>query len=345
MKKEKRHVFSLLIRFTLGFFAITAISAIFIVGLGALFIELGWIRFPSPLAIVCIAFLASAILGTIATLLVGRRFLSAYEPIEKALAKIGKGDFSIHLDESMGSEIVRKTSHDINIAAYHLRQVEIMRKDFVADFSHEFKTPIVSVQGFAKRLLDKDLSDEKRNEYALIIYEEAKRLALLAENTLLMNRLDSLSVFPDAGQFLLDESIRKVVILLEKQWEAKKLDLNIDLVSMPFYGSQTMMKEVWINLLSNAIKFADVKSTLTLTSNITSQNYEIAIRDHGPIIPTDDLPRVFDKFFQGNEASHMGGNGLGLSIAKRIVELSKGTIGVTSSETDGTLFVVTLPKL
>lgn len=114
---------------------------------------------------------------------------------------------------------------------------------------------------------------------------------------------------------------------------------------MPFYGSQTMMKEVWINLLSNAIKFADVKSTLTLTSNITSQNYEIAICNHGPVIPADDLPRVFDKFFQGNEASHMGGNGLGLSIAKRIVELSKGTIAVTSSETDGTLFVVTLPKL
>lgn len=132
---------------------------------------------------------------------------------------------------------------------------------------------------------------------------------------------------------------------MEKQWEAKKLDLNIDLVSMPFYGSQTMMKEVWINLLSNAIKFADVKSTLTLTSNITSQNYEIAICNHGPVIPADDLPRVFDKFFQGNEASHMGGNGLGLSIAKRIVELSKGTIAVTSSETDGTLFVVTLPKL
>lgn len=313
--------------------------------MGALFIHLGWIAFPSPLAIVCIAFLASAILGTIAALLVDRRFLSAYEPIENALARIGEGDFSIHLNEDRGSEIVRKTCHDINTAASHLRQVEIMRQDFIADFSHEFKTPIVSVQGFAKRLLDKDLDEKKRSEYALIIFEEAKRLSLLAENTLLMSRLDSLSVFPDTSLFLLDENIRKAIILLEKQWEAKQLELNIELATMPFTGSEASLKEVWINLIGNAIKFADEKSTLAVISKQNDGMYQISIINHGPLIPADVLPRVFDKFFQGNEASHLGGNGLGLSIAKRIVELSKGTISVTSDERDGTIFVVTLPML
>lgn len=344
MRKDHKHLFSMLMRFTLGFFLITVVSAVFIVTLVGILHRLGWLDVAPALTILSFAFIASAIFGTIMALVVGRRYLGRYETIEAALTKIGEGDFSVKLDETQGNKFLRKTSHDINALAHNLRQVEIMRRDFIADFSHEFKTPIVSIQGFAKRLLDKSLTEEQRADYALIIYDESKRLAALAENTLLMNRLDNLGVLGEVSVFALDESVRKAMILLEKSWTSKNITPEIDLPSMMYRGNEGLLKEVWINLLTNAIKFSPVGSSIYITASDSGDMYKIEVSDQGRGIEAAYLERIFDKFYQENHASTLGGNGLGLSIAKRIVELSGGRIEVTSTVGKGTTFCVLLPK-
>ncbi|MEE1299174.1 MAG: HAMP domain-containing sensor histidine kinase, partial [Acutalibacteraceae bacterium] len=214
----------------------------------------------------------------------------------------------------------------------------------IHDFSHEFKTPIVSISGFAKLLQKGNLSEEQEKEYLEIIRTESEKLSNMAMNVLDMNKLDNVSVLTDVTRFNLSEQLRHCVLMLEKKWTEKEQEIDIDLDEYYASGNEDMLSEVWINLLDNAIKFSPVGGKIIVKVRPKDGWLAVEVRNNGEEIPDKDKDRIFDKFYQTDPSHATAGNGLGLSICKRIVELHKGTISVTS--TFGlTVFTVNLPQI
>lgn len=264
------------------------------------------------------------------------------------LHQVAVGDFSTRLDEDSVAGPARIMFEDFNKMAENLQSNEVMKEGFVADFSHEFKTPINSINGFAHLLLDDlegkaPLTEEERASYLRVIAVESERLANLAANTMLLNRLESETVLELAVPFRLDEQLRECLVLLQRSWAGKRLELDIDLDEAMCAGNQAMLKEVWINLMGNAIKFTPEGGTLGVRLANEGGTARVCVSDTGIGMAEDVRARVFDRYYQGDLSHATQGHGLGLSIAKRIVELSGGTIGVESSPGKGSAFTVTLP--
>ncbi len=231
-----------------------------------------------------------------------------------------------------------------NKLAEELGRNEVLRTDFIHDFSHEFKTPIVSISGFAKLLQKGNLTEEQEREYLEIIRTESEKLSNMAMNVLDMNRLENVSVLPDVVRFNLSEQLRHCLLMLEKKWTEKDQEIDIDLEEFYVTGNEDLLSEVWLNLLDNAIKFSPEGGKI-IVKVYPKENGTLCVevRNNGEEIPEKDKDRIFDKFYQTDSSRSTAGNGLGLSICKRIVELHRGSISVTS--TFGlTVFTVSLPK-
>lgn len=270
------------------------------------------------------------------------------DELSAALHQVASGDFSVELDTAHVGGPTRIMYDDFNTMTENLRANELLRKNFVANFSHEFKTPINSINGFATLLLDNlegktALGDEERASYLHIIASESDRLAHLSTNTMLLNRLESQTIIESCETFSLDEQIRSCLVLLQHVWLEKKLELDINLDETSFWGNQEMMKEVWINLLGNAIKFTPKGGTLGVRLVRENKECRAYIRDTGIGMTDDVRKRIFDRYYQGDPSHATKGHGLGLAITQRIVELSGGTIEVESTPGAGSVFIVTLP--
>ena len=273
---------------------------------------------------------------------VGRSQLRPMNDLTDAMYRVSQGDFSVRVDEDapgdMGTLI-----RSFNEMASELGGIEMFRKDFINNFSHEFKTPIVSIRGFAKQLQRDDLSDEQRREYTEIIVSESERLANMASNILLLTKLENQQIVTDKEPYRLDEQLRSCILLLEKQWTAKDMELALDLDEVTYIGNEEMMSHVWVNLLGNAIKFSPEGGELGVCCQRRGSAIEVSIRDHGSGMDDATQKRIFEKFYQGNSAHATEGNGLGLSLVKRIVDLCAGKVAVDSRVGEGTTFTVTLP--
>ena len=292
---------------------------------------------PLFLVLLCILF------AVILTVGFGRRQIRPIHRVIQALRKVSQGDFSIRLpeDDCMGE--MQELSVSYNHMAEELSGIEMFRTDFINNFSHEFKTPIVSIRGFAKQLEREDLTDEQRREYTRIIVKESERLANMSANVLLLTKLENQQIITDRENYPLDEQIRSCILLLEKQWGDKNLDLNLDLDPIIYNGNEEMMGHVWVNLLSNAIKFSPEGGALSV-SCMRVQNYIVVqVEDEGEGMDEITRMRVFEKFYQGDSAHATEGNGLGLPLVKRIVDLCGGKIAVRSAPGQGTCFSVYLP--
>lgn len=238
----------------------------------------------------------------------------------------------------------QELEESFNKLAEELGRNEVLRTDFIHDFSHEFKTPIVSISGFAKLLQKGNLSEEQEKEYLEIIRTESDKLSNMAMNVLDMNKLDNVSVLTDITRFNVSEQLRHCVLMLEKKWTEKNQEIDIDLEEHYVSGNEDLLSEVWINLLDNAIKFSPEGGKIIVKVFRRDGIISVEVRNTGEEIPGKDLNRIFDKFYQTDPSHATAGNGLGLSICKRIVELHKGTISVTS--TFGlTVFTVNLPQI
>lgn len=229
--------------------------------------------------------------------------------------------------------------------AEELGSLEMLRSDFINNFSHEFKTPIVSLRGYAKVLKRKNLTDDERNDYLDIIINESERLAELATNVLQLSKVESQAIITEKTSFNLTEHIRTVIVLLEPKWSAKHISFQFDSSELMVTANEDMLSQVWINLLDNAIKYSPSYSEITIAMNSKDQQVRISIHNNGPGINESQQKNIFDKFYQGDSSHSSPGNGLGLSIAHKIVALHGGTIQVASSDDTGTTFEVTLPSI
>lgn len=284
-------------------------------------------------------FFGSALLGTLIILFVVRGIVKPIKELSKASREVAKGNFDVHV-ETKSTDEVGRLAEDFNTMVRELKSIDTLRKDFVSNVSHEFRTPITSIKGFAKLLRDDDLSDQQRFEFSDIIVSESERLTTLSNNLLRLSELDSQVIRQEAVLFSLDEQIRKTILILEPQWSKKNIEFDIDLERVEYRGEEDLLKQVWLNLIHNAIKFSGNNGLIRISLFRQNDTLRIEICDQGIGISEEDKKHIFDRFYKGDKARSGEGNGLGLVIAKRIVEISGGKIHVESEKGKGTQFTV-----
>ena len=286
-------------------------------------------------------------IGIVITAATQKIWFSRVSRISEGLREIARGNFKARVPEKDKKEAVTELGdleRTFNQMACDLDGIEMFRNDFINNFSHEFKTPIVSIRGFARRLQSENLTEEERREYIDIIVTESERLSTMAQNVLLLTKLENLSIVSEKTEFYLDEQLRRCILLLEKNWNEKNIDLDIDFDEIKYVFNEEMLSHVWINLLSNAIKFTPDGGKIVCRLKSESYGVVFSVKDSGVGIPEDVKPRIFEKFYQGDSSHSTPGNGIGLNIVKRVVDLAHGKIEVNSEEGKGSEFVVVLPK-
>lgn len=292
-----------------------------------------------------ITLFVSVIVGTSISVVASERVLKPLNQLINATKTIKDGDFSARVEEINTDNEITELLKRFNLMAEELNNTEIFRNDFINNFSHEFKTPIVSIKGFAKQLQNENLPDEKRKEYTDIIISESDRLSKISSNVLLLSNYENQQIIRDQKEYYLDEQIRNCIILLEKQWTSKNIDINIELEEIKFYGNEEMLFHLFINLIENSIKYSNENGHVDVILKSLDNYLIFKIKDDGKGMDNNTIRHIFDKFFQEDGSRATKGNGLGLSIVKRIVELYSGEITVDSEIGKGTIFTVKLPNL
>lgn len=289
---------------------------------------------------ISLAFLA-VVIGAVVAAVFSRIPLKPLRKIAEAADRLAAGDFSARINLKMGGEL-QELNTSFNNMANELEQSQMLRSDFINNFSHEFKTPITSIRGFAKMIRQHSLSREETDEYLDIIIAESDRLVDLSANVLNLSKVENQTILTNSARFNLSEQMRRVIVLLENRWEEKNLFINLNCAEVYIDGNEEMLKQVWINLIDNAIKFADTNSEINITIQQRAEYVSVTVADRGEIIKPEISGRIFDKFYQGDTSHGVKGNGLGLAVAAKIVELHKGSIDVVRSDEEQTAFEVRL---
>lgn len=287
--------------------------------------------------------IGSSFVGTVISSVVSYHLLGPLRELIAATKTVAKGDFSVRLSAENQIGEMAELIESFNVMTEDLSGIEMFRSDFINTFSHEFKTPIVSIRGFAKQLQNENLTEEERREYTDIIISESERLTKLSANILLLSKLENQSILSDLSTFSLDEQLRSDILLLEKQWTKKDLEIEPELDAVTYCGNAEVLSQLWVNLLSNAIKFTPEGGKIVIRLTKDSECVKVMVRDNGIGMSHETLQHVFEKFYQGDRSHSVDGNGLGLSLVKRIVELCGGTISIESEEGNGTTVYVSLP--
>ena len=210
------------------------------------------------------------------------------------------------------------------------------------NFSHEFKTPIVSISGFADLLLEEDVAPEEQREYLQIIRDESRRLAQLSSSVLLLNRVESQTILNDRTDFLMDEQLRQSVLVTQQKWREKLLTFDADIAPCRYNGSEALLKEIWLNLLDNAAKFSPEGGVIGVTLRIEQGSVVVSITDQGCGMDEETRRHIFEQFYQGDTSHKTQGNGLGLAMAQKIAALHGGNITADSRPGAGSCFTVRL---
>lgn len=274
---------------------------------------------------------------------ISRHSARPIQDMVEATKSISRGDFSVRVSEE-GEGDIRELLHSFNQMTAELGSTELMRNDFINTFSHEFKTPIVSIRGFARRLRGGNLTQKQREEYLEFIDEESERLSNLASSVLLIAKYENQKLIAEQTQYDLDEQIRTCILRLESQWSEKNILFDLDLPRLPYRNNMEMMDHVWLNLIGNAVKFSHAGGAIHIRAKKGNSHITVWIRDEGIGIRQEHIGHIFDKFYQEDTAHSAAGNGLGLALVHRILELSGGEIHVESQEGRGTTFCVRLPR-
>lgn len=294
--------------------------------------------------------IASIILGVLMSFIIGNTFLKPLSELVKATRRVKNGDYDVKLEMGwVERHTVRELSDlisDFNAMTEQLRSTELFRNDFISNFSHEFKTPLVSIRGFARQLYEGGLTPEQQKEFSKIILDETEFLSKLSQNTLLISNLENRDIITEKKTFSLDEQIRGCMIILEPQWSEKNIEIDMEeLEETKFHWNDQLLAHIWSNLFDNAIKFTPKDGVIKVTCKHRNGEIIVTVRDSGCGIPEEALPHIFDKFYQADKSHATKGNGLGLPLVKKITELCGGEITVRSTPGNGTEFTVILNEM
>ena len=291
--------------------------------------------------LIMITLIICILIGSILMFFATKRISKPIKYISDITKEVSKGNFDISINYESNDEI-GSLAKSFNIMIAELKNMEYLRKDFISNVSHEFKTPIASIQGFVEMLKNENLSKDKKDEYINIIIEETERLSKLTSNMLKISRLDNQIIPNKLEEFSLDEQLRKIILLLQDKWEAKELEFDIDLENTVFCGDKELIEQIWINIIENAIKFSYFKGKIFIKLKNFNNYIIVEILDNGIGMSEEEKNRVFEKFYQGDNSRVREGSGLGLAIVKRIIDICKGKIEVESKLGEGTKFKIIL---
>lgn len=304
---------------------------------------LGVTRPETAVALGCAAMTVS-VAGAIVSMVMSRVIFSPVARLSDASRQIAKGDFDLTLEYNGSIEEIRTTYESFNTMARELGAIETLRKDFIANVSHEFKTPLTAIEGYAMLLQDERLPESERAEYAKRILNSSNRLSSLVSNILLLSKLEQDNVSMPVVTYRLDEQIRQALLSMEPLWTEKELALDVELDETRYTGCEQLLYHVWTNLLNNAVKFSPDGGTLTLRLKKEGRRAVFSVTDEGSGMSESEMRHMFDKFYQGDSSRKQEGSGLGLALVQRVLQLCGGQIAARSAPGAGSTFTVTLPE-
>ncbi|HEU4962363.1 MAG TPA: HAMP domain-containing sensor histidine kinase [Bacilli bacterium] len=295
-------------------------------------------------ALTIVPLIALAI-GSLLILIASRYLVRPLKAMTQATRRLARGDFDVRIPFKRRDEL-GELATSFNSMAQELKQLEQMRQEFVSNVSHEIQSPLTSIRGFSIALRDKSLPEAERERYLDIIRTESERLSRLSENLLRLAALEADHHPYHPREYALDEQLRQTIITAEPQWAAKRLDIDLDLPPTVITADQDLLGQVWINLLTNAIRYTPEGGRIIVAIATSDTDTHVTLQDTGVGIPPDEQPRIFQRFYKVDKSRHrdQSGSGLGLSIAKKIIDLHQGEITLHSEPNQGTTFQIKLPS-
>ncbi|MGN1027329.1 MAG: ATP-binding protein [Faecousia sp.] len=278
---------------------------------------------------------------------VRRTYEAPMKQMADATAKVASGDFSVYVPPQHTPDKLDYLDvmfMDFNKMVEELGSIETLKTDFFSNVSHEIKTPLAVIQNYGELLNQKDLPEEKRLEYSEMVLHATKRLSSLITNMLKLNKLEKQVIKPRPEPYDLCAQLCQCALQFEDMWDQKSIEFEADMEDRALIRADAGLLEiVWTNLLSNAVKFTPAGGTVSITQTSDADGVTVEITDTGCGMDSGTMKRIFDKFYQGDTSHATEGNGLGLALVRRILELSEGTISVRSTPGKGSVFTVRLP--
>lgn len=266
------------------------------------------------------------------------------ERILEATERIAAGDFSTRILITRSYKKYDQydcIAENLNVMTAELQKSEMLKSDFISNVSHELKTPLTVIRSYAQ-LLKEEKDEEKREKYAQTLMDATLRTSQLVTSILQLNKLENQKILPEKTTFRLDEALAESILGYEELLERKELEISCELEEISVTSSRSYLDLVWNNLLSNAVKFTDKGGKITVKLTREGKNVAVCVSDTGCGISPETGARIFDKFYQG-DTSHSGeGNGLGLALVKKVIQILGGEISVTSELGKGSTFRVVL---
>ena len=283
----------------------------------------------------------SVIIGVTVSIVINIILLRPVVRLSKAMKRVAAGDFGIRLAADSQIQELRDCYESFNLMVQELQATETLQTDFVANVSHEFKTPINAIEGYAT-LLQGGGENRQQQAYVERILMNTKRLSTLVGNILLLSKVSNHAIPVAHTTYRLDEQIRQAILLLEPKWTERNIEFDVDLEELQWTGPENLMHHVWSNLIGNAIKFGPEGGLVRVGLKQTDGRYVFTVEDEGDGVPLEERQRIFHKFYQLDSSHKQEGNGLGLALAKQIVDSCGGEIRAEDSENGGCRFAVTL---
>lgn len=341
IRGQQKNPWNLRVRLTLMVLAELIISALLAIGIAYL-LNL-WLEMDITMLLIVVLLITSTVIGSVVTSLMSRWFFRPLKKLGQAMEKVADGDFKVRVEDRSSAKEVMEVYAGFNLMAHELGAMEMLQSDFVSNVSHEFKTPINAIEGYSMLLQGTEDLSPQQQQYVEKILFNTQRLSSLMGSILLLSKLENQQIPTRISSFSLDEQIRQSIVAKEPEWSAKDIELDVELDETVYQGNELMMRHVWDNLIGNAIKFATQEGIIRIRLADTRETVVFTVEDNGPGLSEEALKHMYDKFYQGDSSHKAEGNGLGLSLVKRILILEEGTIHAENLD-KGCRFTVTMKK-
>lgn len=277
------------------------------------------------------------------TFLIYKQLVKYLNPLIRGMERVAGGDLNTYLPTADAKDFTM-IYENFNKMVGEIQSVESLRTTMLDNLSHELKTPIASINGFSKLLIEKQLPNEKQKQYLSIIAAESDRLTQMVKNILMLSKLDAQEIVSNKEEFVLDSQIQDCIIALENEWSDKNINMEADMTDAIIKNDSELTKSIWINLISNAIKFTPQGGNISVSMCVNEKSVFVTVSDNGIGMSDETKKHIFYRHYQADTAQKNNGQGLGLAIVKRAVKLCGGKISVESKENEGSKFTVELPK-
>lgn len=330
---------SLRVRLTLLVSAEMVACILVALGLATL-LEKYIVKYDSQILLFIALIVISVLIGSVVTGCLSKQFFDPIKKLRKAMGRVADGDFSVQVNDKTSSKEIAEIYSGFNLMTHELASTEILQTDFVSNVSHEFKTPINAIEGYTTLLQGCENLDAEQQQYVEKILFNTQRLSTLVGNILLLSKIENQSIQTHQTAFRLDEQIRQSIVTLEPAWTAKEIEFDVDLERMEFVGSETLLQHVWSNLIGNAIKFSPQGGSVRMRLFKDEDRTVFIVEDNGPGLSEEAQKHLFDKFYQADSSHKEEGNGLGLTLVKRILLIAGGEILAENIPEGGCRFTV-----